>query len=71
MGQCLFIYHGEGGGGIRSTAEGEESPLAGQLEWRNRAQERPDERDIRAGAEDAEHRRGSDIKKGERLLLRT
>ena len=32
MGQCLFIYDGEGGGGIRSTAEGEESPLAGQLE---------------------------------------
>ena len=29
------------------------------------------ERDIRAGTEDAEYRSGSDTKKGERLLLRT
>ena len=36
----------------------------------DRAQERPDEkREIRTGAEDAEHRSGSDAKKGERLLL--
>ena len=36
----------------------------------DRAQERPDEkREIRIGAEDAEHRSGSDAKKGERLLL--
>ena len=34
-------------------------------------QARPDERDTRAGAEDAEYRSGSDTKKGERLLLRT
>ena len=34
-------------------------------------QERPDERDIRAGAENAEYRSGSDAKKGERLLLGT
>ena len=55
----------------RSTAEGEEPPLGGQLEWRDRAQERPEERDIRAGGEDAECRNESDAKKGERLLLRT
>ena len=46
------------------------SPLEGQLERPDRAQERPEERDIRAGAEDAEYRSGSDAKKGERLLLR-
>ena len=32
MGQCLFIYDGEAGQIIQSTAEGEESPLGGQLE---------------------------------------
>ena len=32
-------------------------------------QERPEERDIRAGAEDAEYRSASDAEKGERLLL--
>ena len=37
----------------------------------DRAQERPDKRDIRAGAEDAEYRSGSDAKKGDRLLLGT
>ena len=71
MRKCLFIYDGEIGRRNRSTAEGEESPLGGQLEGRDRAQERPDERDIRAGAEDAEYRNGSDAKKGERLLLGT
>ena len=30
--KCLFIYEGEAGRIIRSTAEGEESPLGGQLE---------------------------------------
>ena len=36
----------------------------------DRAQDRPDEkREIRTGAEDAEHRSGSDAKKDERLLL--
>ena len=50
---------------------GEESPLGEELEWLDRAQERPDEkRDIRNGAEDAEYRSGSDAKKGERLFLR-
>ena len=71
MRQCLIIYDGEVGREIRSTAKGEASPLGGQLERRDRAQERPDERDIRAGAEDAEYRSGSDTKKGERLLLGT
>ena len=32
MGQCLFIYDGEVGQRIKSTAEDEESPLGGQLE---------------------------------------
>ena len=71
MRQCLFIYDGEVGRRIWRTAEGEESTLGGQLEWRDRAQERPDERDIRAGAEEAEYRSGSDAKKGEGLLLET
>ena len=72
MRTCLFIYDGEVGRRIRSTtAKGEASPLGGQLEGRDRAQERPDERDIRAGAEDAEYRSRSDTKKGERLLLGT
>ena len=36
----------------------------------DRAQERPDEkREISTGAGDAEHRSGSDAKKGERLFL--
>ena len=35
----------------------------------DRAQERPEERDIRAGTEDAEYRSGSDAEKGERLIL--
>ena len=36
----------------------------------DRTQERTDEkREIRIGAEDAEHRSGSDAKKGEMLLL--
>ena len=34
MGQCLFIYDGEVGRIVWSTAEGKESPLGGQLEWR-------------------------------------
>ena len=66
MRKCLFIYDGEVGQIIESTAKGEASPLGGQLEYRDRAQERPDERDIRAGT-----RSGSDAKKGERLLLGT
>ena len=37
----------------------------------DRAQERPDKRDIRAGAEDAEYRSGNDAKKGDRLHLGT
>ena len=69
MRKCLSIYDGEVGRRIRSTVEGEESLLGGQLERRDRAQERPDERDIRAGAEDAEYKSGNDAKKGERLLL--
>ena len=32
VGQCLFIYDGEEGQIIESTAEGEESPLGGQVE---------------------------------------
>ena len=32
VGQCRFIYDGEVGRRIWSTAEGEESPLGGQLE---------------------------------------
>ena len=32
MGQCLFMYDGEVGRMIWITAEGEESPLGGQLE---------------------------------------
>ena len=69
--RCLFIYDGEVGRRMKSTAEGEESPLGGQLERRDRAKERSDERDIRADAEDAEYRSGSDAKKGQRLLLGT
>ena len=52
---------------LRILPRSEASPLEG----RDRAQERPGERDIRTGAEDAEYRNGSDAKKGERLLLRT
>ena len=63
-------YDGEAG--LRNNnAEGEALPLGGQQERRDRAQARPDERYTRAGAEDAEHRSGSDTKEGERLLLRT
>ena len=32
MRKCLFIYNGEVGQIIESTAEGETSPLGGQLE---------------------------------------
>ena len=32
VGQCLLVYDGEVGRRIRSTTEGEESPLGGQLE---------------------------------------
>ena len=32
MGQCLFINDGEVRRRIKSTAEGDESPLGGQLE---------------------------------------
>ena len=69
MKKCIFRYDGDVGRRIRSTAEGEESPQGEQLEGPDRAQERPDERDIRPGAEDAEYRSGSDVKKGERILL--
>ena len=55
---------------MRIPPRNEESPLGGQLERRDRTQERPGERDIRTGAEDVEYRSGSDAKKGERLLLR-
>ena len=68
---CFFIYDGEVGPRIRSISEGEASPLGGQQEGRDRAQERPDERDLRAGAEDAEYRSESDTKEGKRLLLGT
>ena len=71
MEQYLFIYDGEVEQRNESTAEGEESPLGGPVECRDRAQERPDERHIRAGIEDAEYRSGSDAKKGERLLVGT
>ena len=55
---------------LRNTAaEGEASPLGGQQERRDRTQARPDERYTGAGAEDAEHRSGSDTNEGERLLL--
>ena len=55
---------------LRIPPRSEALPLERELEGRDRAQERPGERDIRTGAEDAEYRSGSDAKKGERLLLR-
>ena len=54
---------------MRISPRSEESPLGGQLEGQDRAQERPGERDIRTGAEGAEYGSGSDARKGERLLL--
>ena len=53
---------------ICNTAEGRRVTTERTAEGLNRAQERPEERDIRAGAEDAECRSGSDAKQGERLF---
>ena len=49
----------------------EASTAKGELDWRDRAQERPGERDIETGAEDAGYGSRGSTKKGERLLLGT
>ena len=54
---------------LRVPPRSEASPPKGGLEGRDRAQERPKERDIEAGAEDAEHRSRTDAEEGKRLLL--
>ena len=71
-----FAYFGENDGEvglrIKSTTEGEASPLE-KVSWSDETGCRsdPTNETVRAGAEDAEYRSGSNTKKGERLLLRT
>ena len=67
--KCLSIYGGKAGLGVPQKAKRhrwEDSARDGT--WRRSD---PTNETIRAGAEDAEYRNGSDTKEGERLLLRT